>query len=363
MKIIILCKRAPQSRDLWRRPYGRFFHLARYLAEMGDEVHLVLLNYGKGEEFQAHRDGINWHSVNLAPNPLRFYRVAIQLAKTMRADWIIGFSDTYFGICAELIGRQTGASSLIDAYDNYESYIPWCKPLHWLWRRALRRCTGVTAAGPGLLKLMSVGRPNRNSAIIEMAADPQFTPGDKISSRRSLGLPEDRPIIAYSGSLYRSRGIEELFSLIEYIGRNDPNVYWMLSGRLEPGISLPNNLNHLGYVADDKVVDVVRSADVVLCVNKPDTFGSFSYPVKIYEALAVGARVVAFSTDSVEYVMREHLNWLVPFGEITQMADRAIAALTTSDIQGAPLADWAISAKWLRQQLIEWKQGTTSEPQ
>ncbi len=174
MKIVILCKRAPQSKDLWQRPYGRFFHLAKHLAEMGDEVHLVLLNYGKNNEFEVQRDGITWYSINLYRS-LRFYWAAKHLAKTKRADWIIGCSDTYFGICAELIARQTGASSLIDAYDNYESYIPWCKPLHWLWRRALRRCTGITAAGPGLRNIMSAGRANQNSAVIEMAADPQFS--------------------------------------------------------------------------------------------------------------------------------------------------------------------------------------------
>ncbi len=71
-------------------------------------------------------------------------------------------------------------------------------------------------------------------------------------------------------------------------------MYWILSGRIEPSVILPENCNHLGYVDDDKVVDVVRSAHVVLCVNKPDNFGNYSYPVKIYEALATGSQGYAF---------------------------------------------------------------------
>lgn len=359
MKIVILCKRAPQSRDLWSRPYGRFFYLAKHLAEMGDEVHLVLLSYKNDKEFEARQDGLTWHSVNLTPNPFRYYRVARQLVKTVRADWVIGFSDTYFGICAELIGRQTGTKSLIDAYDNYESYIPWCKPLHWLWRRALRRCTAVTAAGPGLLELMSAGRKNNNSAIIEMAADPQFTPGSKKLAREKLRLPQNKPIVAYSGSLYRSRGIEELFQLIDYVSKTNPDVYWVLSGRMEPGVTLPSNCNHLGYVDDNLVVEVTRSANVLLCVNRPGAFGDYSYPVKIYEALAAGTRVVAFRTESVDFVMRNHAWWLVPFGEIGGMAERIIAASKAPKSADSGASGWVDRASLLRQCLIEWNPETT----
>lgn len=45
-------------------------------------------------------------------------------------------------------------ASCIDAYDNYESYIPWLKLLHVLKRRALSRADLITAAGPNLLKQM-----------------------------------------------------------------------------------------------------------------------------------------------------------------------------------------------------------------
>ena len=38
MKILMLSKRRPQGRDLFTRPYGRFFHLPRLLAEAGHTV-------------------------------------------------------------------------------------------------------------------------------------------------------------------------------------------------------------------------------------------------------------------------------------------------------------------------------------
>lgn len=56
MKLLCLCKRHPQGRDLFNRPYGRFFHLPRLLAERGHEVHLLLLSY-RNDPSAKRRDG------------------------------------------------------------------------------------------------------------------------------------------------------------------------------------------------------------------------------------------------------------------------------------------------------------------
>ena len=212
MKIICLTKRRPLSRDLWERPYGRFYYLSKGLAERGHQVHLILANYQKESEFSQQRDGFFWHSVNVLPNPFHYYSYVENLAEQEKPDWIIGYSDTYFGILAVKIARQLNCQSLIDAYDNYESYMLWCKPLHWMWRRALRKASAIIAVGPGLLTKLSEGRkPNTaTEKIIPMCADPIFFPRDKITSRKCFNLPQDKFIIGYSGSLFKNRDIKTL---------------------------------------------------------------------------------------------------------------------------------------------------------
>ena len=354
MKIIILCKRRPQQKDLWENPYGRFYYLAKHLAEHGSEVHFMLLNYRSEPEFEELRDGMTWYSINLLPNPLKFYLSAKQLAKSINADWIIGFSDTYFGIAAQSLARRQKTRSLIDAYDNYESYMPNCFPLHWLWRRALRRSDAITSAGPGLLDLMCSQRGNQQTAVIEMCADPAFTPGARALSRELLGLPADGKIVAYSGSLYKSRGVSELFSLISSLGASDPDIQWVISGRIEPGVKLPTNVHHLGYIENCKVVDVLRAANAVLCINRPDMFGDFSYPVKIYEALASGTPVIAFRTKSVEFVLRDREEFLVPFGDVDAMAGK-IREVILNDAGVLPTAtDWYEQARLLSSSMTSW---------
>ena len=149
MKLLCLCKRRPQGRDLFTQPYGRFYHLPCLLAKRGHEVHLLLLSYRNEAPVYRREGNLHWHSVSVLPmGPLPFLQKAARLAAELIPDWVIGFSDTWFGILAERLAKKVGAQSLIDAYDNYESYIPWLKPLHLLWRHSLARANVVAAAGP-----------------------------------------------------------------------------------------------------------------------------------------------------------------------------------------------------------------------
>jgi len=296
---------------------------------------------------------MHWHSVNVLPNPYRYYRYGLELASSHQFDWVAGFSDTYFGICADFVGRSVGAKVLVDAYDNYESYLNWCWPLHVFWRRSLRRCSVVTAAGPELLSLMRSDRSEGEAAVIEMAADPQFTPGSKALARDLLGLPKDKLLVTYSGSLYRNRGIDELFEVMRALLKRRADIAWVLSGRLESGVTLPENCIYLGYVDDDKVADVLRASDLMLCANKPGEFGDYSYPVKIYEALAVGVPVVAFSTASVDYVMRDNRQGLVPIDDIDAVVDKISTLLVEPYEVNSTPAGWEAQGKVLYQILSQ----------
>ena len=248
MRIICLAKRRPLGRDLLVQPYGRFYHLTRGLADQGHEVHLVLLNYQREAELRRLRDGIHWHSVNLLPDPTRYYRRILGLGAEIGVDWVIGFSDTWFGICAQLVARHSGAYSLIDAYDNYESYLPWCAPLHWFWRRALQRCDYVTAAGPRLLAQMCAQRMHsgERSAVLPMAADPGFTPRPKSEARARLQLPADTPLVIYTGSMFANRGITTLLEACTLVRQDRPEVQFLFSGRQDRDFNLPGNCRHLG---------------------------------------------------------------------------------------------------------------------
>jgi glycosyltransferase involved in cell wall biosynthesis len=355
MKLLFLGKRRPMGRDLIARPYGRFYHLPRLLAEAGHEVHSLLMDYRHGAAVDMHDSGVHWISRSLWPGKGgSFGTQLLKLVRDVRPDWIIGCSDTYFGILAWYYGQKYGVRSCIDAYDNYESYIPWMLPLHAVWRKALQRADLVTAAGPGLLRLMSVDRGERPGAIVPMAADMEgFEPLDQAACRQRLELPQSGRLIGYCGHIDQSRGLDVLFEAFEMLRKSHPEAELVLSGRLSRNTRIPVHARMLGYVADDKMPLLLNSMDVLVVVNRASRFGNHSHPVKLYEAMRCGIPVIATRTTATEWILANNQECLVNPGDAHDLCRQLAASLD----RGAPvygaITDWQGSAHSLEQALLE----------
>jgi len=357
VKLLFLCKRRPQSRDLLIKPYGRFYHLPLLLARQGHEVTILLGSYKREpDQYYIHEeDGIRWFSISLAGmNPFRYCRSAKQLAEEIGPDWIIGFSDIWYGILTSHLATHLGCRSLIDAYDNYESYIPWFKPLHLLWRLSLAKANVVTAAGPQLAEFMSRSAGGRPVDIIEMSADPIFYPRSKSACRKQLGLPSDKILIGYSGSLHPSRGIQLLFSVFEKFKVLMPDVELVISGRLSDKVELPSHVRWLGYLPAEEVPVLINSLDLMCAINKPGAFGNYSYPVKVYEALACGVPVVATDLPGTAWILRNHPSWLANPEDIDDFVEKVISLLNTQPLFN-PVSGWQASAEQLEKLLVNFK--------
>lgn len=357
MRLLFLCKRRPQGRDLLTRPYGRFFYLPYYLAQQGHDVTLMLLDYEASESVHCHAHGFEWFSISAYPcglttNLITYAQQATLYIKTQHPDWIIGFSDTWYGILAVYLGKKYLVKSLIDAYDNYESYIPWFKPLHWLWRFSLRRATAISAAGPQLIELMSRSRRVNNiSAIIPMAADPLFQPLNAINLRKEFALPEEAPLIGYCGSLYKNRGVEVLFQAMEHLLTSTSNAKLVVSGRKEKGIQIPESIKNavieLGYLPDEKVPLLINTVDVLLVINKQSLFGDYSYPAKLYEAMKCQKPVICSNTASARWVLKCNPECLADSNDPKALANHIGLALSWKTKVYNSNPDWTFSAMTL----------------
>ena len=345
MRLLFLSKRRPQGRDLFNSHYGRFFHIPRLLAETGHEVHLLLLSYRRDPAESHHIDGIHMHTISARPwGPWPYLVKARALGAEIEPDWIIGFSDTWYGILGVRLASAHGCLALIDAYDNYESYIPWAKPLHWAWRRALARADAVTAAGPGLAEWMQATSERTSVDVVPMAADPAFVPMPQADSRRRLGLPEKGVLVGYSGSLHPSRGIDQLFEIYAALRREMPELGLVLSGRLFKRVKLPHGVHWLGYRPDDEVPYIVNSVDLLFVLNKPSAFGNHSYPAKLYEAMACGVPVVASDVPGSAWVLRHHPEMLARAGDVEDFVTKALPLLHRGRVAYARVQDWDASA-------------------
>jgi glycosyltransferase involved in cell wall biosynthesis len=341
MNLLFLSKRFPQGRDLLTRPYGRFYHLARILAERGHRVHMALLSYRGLPSEETSFDGIAWSSDDLWPSgPLSYLRRVNRVTDAMRPDWIMGFSDTYFGILARRLARRSGARCAIDAYDDFEAYIPWAAPLHSVWRNALANADLVTAAGPQLASLLE-GRGARHPEVLPMAADPGFRMLDQTASRAALGLPMDRRLIGHIGAFDRRRGCQVVLDAFEEVRRARPDVSLVLSGRQSPAFHRPPGIYGLGYIPDDQLPALVNSLDVACVALADNDFGRSSYPVKLCEAIACQVPVVASSTPPTQWMLHQDDRFLADIGNAPSMAGRMLANLSLGRITHGALASWA----------------------
>lgn len=325
MKILCLSKRRPQGRDLFTQPYGRFYHLPRLLAERGHEVHLLLASYKNEPAVYRSEGNLHVHSVSVLPRgPWSFWRKAASLTDVLGPDWIIGFSDICYGILAQRLAASRGARCLIDAYDNYESYIPWAKPLHSLWRRVMAQADVVTAAGPQLAEWMRGTSGRSTVEVLPMAADPAFKPMDKLQCRQKLGLPVHGTLLGYAGSLHSSRGVELLFETFERMRAIVPDCGLVISGRSFNRTLFPAGVHSLGYRPAEDVPLILNSVDLLFVVNKPGAFGDFSYPAKLYEAMACGIPVVAADVPGTAWILRDHPEMLARTGDVEDFVSKAL---------------------------------------
>jgi glycosyltransferase involved in cell wall biosynthesis len=343
-RLLFLCKRRPMGRDLFDRPYGRFFYLPKLLADRGCGVAVALLSYRRDPTIDCRRDGVHWISESVLPlGPVRYLATLRRHIEAERPDWIIGLSDTYYGILAWRLARKYGTRCVIDAYDNYESYIPWLRPLHRLWRRALAETDLVSAAGPHLAELMGRDRGRRPTIVVPMAADPIFRALDREDCRRQLSLPQDRPLVGYCGALYAKRGVDVLFRAFEEIRARRPDALLVLSGRKDRRTHLPSDALWLGHVPDDRVPLVINSLNVLVVTNRATAFGNYSYPVKLYEAMRCGIPVIATRTQAAEWILRGNDLLLASPGDSTDVADKALAVLPLRNIEYDGQPDWELS--------------------
>ncbi len=339
-RLLFLGKRHPQQRDLLTRPYGRFHHLSTELAQRGHEVHVVLVSHRRLANEVMQRDGVHWYSDDvLSSGPRAFTRIATDLCKQQRMDWIIGCSDLYYGIAAVNLAAKFGARAAIDAYDNFESYMGWAAPLHWLWRRALTKADLVTAVGPQLAERLQ-RHHRRKVEVIPMSADPQFVAGDRRAARERLHLPLDVPLLGHCGSFTATRGSQVLIDAFTAARARIPDLRLVMTGRYPRELERVPGVLGLGFVADELMPSVLNSVDAIAVLLADTEFGRYSYPAKLYEAMACRIPLVASATGPARWILDGAESHLASVGDAVDLAEKLVGLLRDPAIRYPQTQAW-----------------------
>lgn len=330
------------------RPYGRFFHIPSELAKLGNEVHVIVIGHSGEQPSQSKFNSVSWYSHDIRSKPASFLSDIIKLGKQINPDFVIGVSDAWIGYIASILAKKTKSKLVIDAYDDYESYMPWNLPLHYLWRNTIQNADLCTAAGPQLASLMDLNRKGKiQTKVLPMAADPEFHPMLKRESRIILNLPDHAPIIGYSGGWAINRGTDMLVDAFRLVRQSRPDAILALTGRppeyfrSEPGVII------LGYLPDSDMPTFINSLDVSLVITANTRFGRNSYPVKLYEAMACKVPVVATGTEPVRWALNDSFHHISTVGDCDAFAKKILRQLQEPEMDYPKIIHWPeIAAKF-----------------
>jgi glycosyltransferase involved in cell wall biosynthesis len=156
-------------------------------------------------------------------------------------------------------------------------------------------------------------------------------PGADDAALAALGVPADRPLVAFVGTLEPRKGIVPLVRAFDELARSRPDAVLVLAGqagwgmgeteRALRGARHPGSIVRTGYVPDHAVPALLRRAAVVAYPALEEGFG-----LPALEALACGSPLVTTEGTAMAEVA-EGSALLAPGGDAPALAGALDAAL------------------------------------
>jgi glycosyltransferase involved in cell wall biosynthesis len=163
----------------------------------------------------------------------------------------------------------------------------------------------------------------------------RFTPvepesGGDGAALAAAGVPSDRPLIAFVGTLEPRKGVAPLVAAFDRLAEADGDVVLVLGGQTGWGLAEveraladarhPDRIIRTGYLSDVAVPALLRQATVVACPALAEGFG-----LPALEAMACGAPLVTTAGTAMAE-MAQGAAWLATPGDVDTLTD-ALAAV------------------------------------
>lgn len=142
-------------------------------------------------------------------------------------------------------------------------------------------------------------------------------PMEPSTARKELGIPLDKKIIIYTGSLYPNRNIENILKLAEIfqehifiiVGGPEENSKYYQKIAKEKKI---NNVYITGRIPHSEIPKYLFASDILLALwsSKVPTI-NYCSPLKVFEYMAAGRTIVAQGFPTVKEVLNDGVNSIV----------------------------------------------------
>ncbi len=353
MRIAFLCKRHYTGKDVILDRYGRLYELPNQLARLGHEVRVWCLDYRGRRDDQcqhaAEPGTLAWASC--ATGGIRAARLAVypyRLRKQLmdfKPELLIGTSDIPHVALAAWLGRQLGVPSVVDLYDNYESFgqarIPGFRALL---RYAIRSTSLVITVSQALREKVRRDHAPINPVLvmpngINVAT---FSPGQRAQARQALELPMAAKLVGTAGGLSRMKGLDVVYAAWRKMEQTRPDLHLVLAGPVEKGFPPPvgPRIHYLGELPESQVAELFRALDVGIIPLQDSSFGRYCFPQKAYEMLACRLPVAVSNTGEMASLFAPWPQTLFAPNDPEGLTTVVLQQLEQRNVPAIPVLDW-----------------------
>lgn len=317
MKILVVTSRYTASRDIIEEDFGRQTRLFEALKKLKHDIDFLCADYRKLENRnqKLHGIGIFIRPFGLC-HFLSFTKSLNDLLKKRKYDLLIATSDPIWGLLGYYSAKKYRIKFLYDLHDNYETYLTYKIPFFkYLDQFVIKKSDIITTVSHSLKRKIKKLR-YKNVFVIQNGVNLRlFRPCNKSLSRKRLNLPLNSKIIAYTGSLQKSLGVDILIKIFEKLKKEVPKIKLLLVGRLAANKKDRPNLKRGGVISFDAleqkdVVWAINAADVVVIPSPSNEFAKYCFPYKCVEYMACNTPIVATALSDVKIMLKNYKNSL-----------------------------------------------------
>jgi len=223
-----------------------------------------------------------------------------------------------------LLALDLGIPFVLTAHGSETYELPWRRAgLERIARSVASRAARVVGVSNFVAEHMRrLGRPDAE-VIFNGADERYFSPRDRTASRVRLGLPVDRPTIAYVGRVERAKGLLDLARASISMRGVRPHLLVAGEGTLVAPLRALLDAHGVGATWLG-ALEAARLGDVY---GAADIFVSPSYheglPATLCEAMLVGRAIVATRVGGVPEILTDGCNgFLVNAGDVAALTER-----------------------------------------
>lgn len=278
--------------------------LVRYLLDRGAAVRV----YSPTCDNPAFEPAGDLVSVPSSPLPFgrKEYRIAWRLPKAIRED-IAEFAPNLFHISLPLfhgrgalkLARKMGVPVVAAMHTRFETYPRYYRlgvlerPLLAILKSFYRACDRIVAPCESAAEIMQAQGMGENIGIWSRGVDPRiFSPERRdLEWRRTQGLTDDLPVIAFLGRLVLEKGLGDFADTIARLRAGGARFQVLVIGDGPARSEFSEILGDavfVGFQHGEALARAIASADLLLNPSATEAFGNVSL-----EAMACGVPVVA----------------------------------------------------------------------